>query len=311
MKESNPAKIVVVSGHDRRTLVREAIMNLGEEWKEKIKSARQIFIHPNLVSYARVEANTNPTTIRGVLDHLALVTDKEVIIGDAGVRNTTKAFHKLDYESLKRSGNIRLLDLNEDETVESYAYTADMQKRPIGFSKTTAESDFIIVVVPAKMHNYFGVTLSVKTQVVGSMVVAADMLGKHMRWPWVLTGILPGSYTLADVFADHPAQMAVIDGVETMEGAGPADGEMVDTGWLIASFNPVAADALAAYLMGWDPHDIGYLHFLNEKGLGPIDVNEMENDGPDPDSLRRELKKPPSYPDMLRWKKGIDRQLVL
>lgn len=296
--------MVVVTGHDRRTLVREALLKLGGEWTTRARNARRIFIHPNLVNFRRVEANTNSTTVRGVLDHIAEVSSEVVTIGDAGVHSTKKAFQNLDYVSLERSGNIRLLDLNDDEMIESYAYDANLQKRPIGFSTTVAESDFVIAVVPAKMHNYFGVTLSIKTQVVGSMVVPANMLGRHMRWPWVLTGILPGSHTLADVFADHPAHLAIIDGVQTMEGHGPADGDMVDTGWLVASFNPVSADALAAYLMGWDPHDMGYLHFLNEKGLGPIEVAEMEIDGPDPDSLRRNLEKPPSYPDMLGWKQG-------
>ena len=134
------------------------------------------------------------------------------------------------------------------------------------------------------------------------MVVKRSPIGMYFRWPYVLTGVYPGSHTLADVFADYPTHVAIIDGVQTMEGEGPADGEMVDTGWMIASFNPVVADALAAYLMGWDAHDIGYLHFLDEKGWGPIEVEKMEIDGPDPDSLRRDLKKPPSYPDMLSWK---------
>ncbi|MEK7556696.1 MAG: DUF362 domain-containing protein [Patescibacteria group bacterium] len=295
-------RVVLLSGHDRRTLVREVLMKLGEEWTKRARDAKTIFIHPNLVNFRRAEANTHTLTIRGVLDHISELRADTVTIGDAGVHNTKKAFETLEYQSLSRSGDIRLLDLNDDETIPSHAYTGRMQKRTIGFSKTVAESDFVIAVVPAKMHNYFGVTLSVKTQVVGSMVVSPNMMGKHMRWPWVLTGITPGSHTLADVFADHPAHLAIIDGVQTMEGDGPADGDMVDTHWLIASFNPVSADALAAYLMGWDPHDIGYLHFLNEKGLGPIDISEMEIDGPDPASLRRDLAKPESYPDMLRWK---------
>lgn len=280
-------------------------MKLGEKWTRRAREAERIFVHPNLVNFRRAEANTNATTIRGALDHIAEVRSGPVTIGDAGVHNTKKAFEKLEYKSLERSGNIRLLDLNEDETIASYAYTARMQKRPIGFSRTVAESDFVIAVVPAKMHNYFGVTLSIKTQVVGSMVVPANMMGKHMRWPWVLTDITSASHTLADVFADHPAHLAIIDGVQTMEGNGPADGDMADTHWLVASFNPVSADALAAYLMGWEVHDIGYLHFLNEKGLGPIDISEMDIDGPDPDSLRRDLAKPESYPDMLGWKRTL------
>lgn len=294
--------VVLVTGHDRRQLVRDALMKLKPEFDARLKTANKIVVHPNLVSYRRAESNTHPDAVRGVLDHIGLVTNKLVTVGDAGVRNTTKAFAELKYRTLERSGNIRLLDLNGDETINSFAYTKKMQKRPIGFSRTIAESDFNAVVVPAKMHQYFGVTLSVKTQVVGSMVVPPNPLGQYFRWPWVLTGYGSGNHTLADVFAEHPAQLAVIDGTWAMEGNGPADGEALDLGWLIASFNPVQADALAAYLMGYDPHEIGYLHHLDGKGWGPIDHRQMKIDGPSPDDLRRDLQKPDTYPALLDWR---------
>lgn len=294
--------VVLVTGHDRRQLVREALMKLKPELDVKLKAAKNIVVHPNLVSYRRAESNTHPDAVRGVLDHIGLITDKLVTVGDAGVRNTTTAFDELRYRTLERSGNIRLLDLNKDETIDSFAYTKKMEKRPIGFSRTIAESDFSAVVVPAKMHQYFGVTLSIKTQVVGSMVVPPNPLGQYFRWPWVLTGYGSGNHTLADVWVEHPAQLAVIDGTWAMEGNGPADGEALDLGWLIASFNPVQADALAAYLMGYDPYEIGYLYHLDGMGFGPIDHKQMKIDGPDVDDLRRDLQKPDTYPAFLAWR---------
>lgn len=294
--------VVIVTGRDTRQMVREALTALGEGFTNLITSVQRIFIHPNLVSHKRAENCTHPEAVRGLLDHLQLHRADEVVVGDAGVRNTTKAFRKLDFESLRRSGNVRLLDLNDDETIEAFAYTADMNKRSIGIARTVAESDCNIVVVPAKMHHYFNVTLSIKTQVVGSMVVPASPFGLHMRWPWVLTGYKPGNHTLAEVYAQHPAQIAIIDGTHAMEGNGPTSGEAVNLEWVIASLNPVAADAAAAYLMGWEPHDIGYLHHLDAKGLGPIDIQRLEIVGPPLDQLRRELKRPDSYPATMAWR---------
>ncbi len=95
----------------------------------------------------------------------------------------------------------------------------------------------------------------------------------------------------------------VIDGTNAMEGNGPGSGTQVDLGWLVASFNPVVADALAAYLMGLDPADIGYLYLLNERGFGPIAPGEMNISGKDPTSLRREIRRPDSYPGILEWKR--------
>ncbi len=295
--------VVIVTGHDRREMVREGLTALGEEFRTRVAAAKQIFIHPNLVSSHRREACTDVEAVRGVLDHISLLRSDRVLIGDAGVRNTKKAFKKLDYLSLERSGNMELVDLNDDETVEAFAYTAAMEKRPIGFSKTVVESDMNIVVVPAKMHSYYIVSLSIKTHIVGAMVVPGSAFGLlHMRWPWLHTGYKLAHHSLADVYEQHPAQLAIIDGTQAMEGNGPASGTTVDLGWLVVSFNAVAADALAACLLGLDPANVGYLYLLNEKGLGPIDPAQMALRGSHPDSLRRKLERPDSYPAMLAWR---------
>lgn len=294
--------VALVQGSDRREMVREALTKLGDELVRQVKNARRVFVHPNLVSYHRPEANTHPEAVRGVLDHIFLHRGDVVKVGDAGVRNTKKALRKLGYEQLHRTGIVELVDLNDDATIPSFAYTEAMAKRSIGFSKTVAAADFNVVVVPAKMHSYFGVTLSIKTQVVGSMIVPATPLGMHYRWPWIHTGYGPGNHTLADVYAEHPAQLAVIDGTQAMEGNGPASGDVIDLGWLIASLNPPSADGLAAYLMGYDPDEVGYLHHVSAKGLGPIQPAEVEIVGADPKILRRELKRPDPYPGILAWR---------
>lgn len=294
-------RVVLVTGHDRRELVRRALTALDASFLAMVKSARQIFVHPNLVTHFRKAACTDVEAVRGVMDHISLHRADPILIGDAAFHGTKHAFRKLGYDTLARSGSVMLVDLNDDATVPSFAYTADLERRPIGFSKTVADSDLAIVVVPAKMHSYYIVSLSVKTHIVGSQVVKRSPFGIHARWPWLHTGYLPAHRTLADVYSDHPADLAIIDGTTAMEGNGPAAGTSVDLGWLIASMHPVAADALAAYLMGLDPRDIGYLAFLEEKGLGPINPSNMDITGPDPKTLRRELKRPSNYQELLGW----------
>lgn len=306
--------VILVTGHDRRTMVREALSMLGGAFQSRAKEAWHIFIHPNLVNAGNQNACTHPDQVRGVLDHSSLIRSDVIKIGDAGFHDTKKAFKSFDYASLKRSGNIELVDLNDDETipVASIKNTIDsggfIQRSAaaalgnIGFSKTVAESDLNIVAVPAKMHSYYIATLSIKTHVVGSLVVARSPFGIHARWPWLHTGYHAAHTVLADIYQEHPASLAIIDGTNAMQGNGPASGTYMDLGWLIASFNPVAADALAAYLIGLDPADIGYLYFLNQRGFGPIAIREMEIIGKDPTVLRREIRRPDSYPGILEWK---------
>ena len=151
------------------------------------------------------------------------------------------------------------------------------------------------------MHSYYIASLSIKTHIVGSQVVPRSPFGIHARWPWLHTGYAPAHLTLAESYRDHPAQLAIIDGTRAMEGNGPASGTEVNLGWIIASFNPVCADALAAYLMGLNPEDIGYLYHLGQWGVGEIHPEKMHIIGSDPSSLRRELKRPDSYPGILSW----------
>lgn len=294
--------VIIVTGHDRREMVREAISRLGDDFTQRIRAARRIFVHPNLVTHFRSAACTDVEAVRGVIDHLSLLRGDEILVGDAAFHGTKKAFTKLGYDSLRRSGSIRLIDLNDDETIPSFAYTASMEKRPLSFSKTVAESDFNIAVVPAKMHSYYTVSLSIKTHIVGSQIVQRSPFGIHARWPWLHTGYKPAHRSLADVYAEHPAQLAVIDGTQAMEGNGPAAGRTIDLGWVIASLSPVAADALAVWLMGLEPHDIGYLVHLDGMGWGPIDPAKMHILGVDPATLRRKLDRPSSYPSILEWR---------
>ena len=43
----------------------------------------------------------------------------------------------------------------------------------------------------------------------------------------------------------------VTDGTVGMEGGGPVRGKAIKSGWIIASFDALAADSLAADLMGF------------------------------------------------------------
>ncbi|MBI3421264.1 MAG: DUF362 domain-containing protein [Candidatus Sungbacteria bacterium] len=310
---NNILEVALVTGNDRRSMVREALTLLGDAVQKSIAEAHKIFIHPNLVNYRNQGACTPVEAVRGVLDHISLIRNDIIKIGDAGFHDTKKAFDAFGYASLDRSGNIELVDLNDDEAIPVATYDAAVQKSRMhqaasgvlggmGFSKTIADTDCNIVVVPAKMHSYYIATLAIKTHIVGSLIVKRSPFGIHARWPWLHTGYKPAHMSLAELYCEYPARLTVIDGTQAMEGDGPASGTTVNLGWVIASLNPVAADGLAAYLMGWEPEDIGYLYYLEQKNLGPIHVRDMRILGSDPNMLRRELQRPSTYPEILQWR---------
>lgn len=300
-RHSKP-RVAVVHGTDRRENIRQAQLLLGEPYARLVRTAQRLFVHPNLVSDRDQLASTHVEAVRAILDVISLHRGGEVLVGDASYHNTQKAFARFDYGSLRRSGNVQLLDLNEDETVESWALDRNLRRQPIPMAKTVADADGIILVVPAKMHSYYTVTLSLKTHVVGSFVVPRSPFGIHARWPHVHSGYASAHRTLADWYKERPAQAAFIDGRDAMEGNGPTAGTRVELHWAVGSLDPVAADAVAAWLMGFEPDEIGYLVMLRDAGYA-VDPFAMEIVGEKHwQELRRELARPETWPEIAGWK---------
>lgn len=96
-------------------------------------------------------------------------------------------------------------------------------------------------------------------------------------------------HIVADLAAARPIDLAIIDGIETIAGGeGPwVDGiRLVRPGILIAGTNPVATDAVAAAVMGYDPraargtrpfqHCDNTLRLAESLGLGTTDLARID-----------------------------------
>ncbi len=67
-------------------------------------------------------------------------------------------------------------------------------------------------------------------------------------------------------------RVSLIDGFAAMEGEGPSYGRRLALGTVIAGTDPVAVDAVAAAIMGFEPREIAYLRQAEIKGLGTADL---------------------------------------
>jgi uncharacterized protein (DUF362 family) len=88
-----------------------------------------------------------------------------------------------------------------------------------------------------------------------------------------------------------------------MEGNGPVSGDAVDWRIAIASTDFVAADSLAAQLMGFPLEEIGYIYYCHLKGLGRGRLEEMELVGnATVAETRRRFRPHRTYKRQLAWK---------
>ncbi|ADV61192.1 hypothetical protein Isop_0599 [Isosphaera pallida ATCC 43644] len=116
---------------------------------------------------------------------------------------------------------------------------------------------------------------------------------------------------LAALTAPH---LTVLDGFEAMHGEGPRQGTPIRLGVALAGTDPVAVDAVAAAVMGFDPLQIGYLAEAQTRGLGWAQLDQIDLVGDPLESVRhpcrphschfvqpfwRKVSESWFYPDML------------
>ncbi|MCD6291712.1 MAG: DUF362 domain-containing protein [Anaerolineae bacterium] len=330
--------VALTTGANRYEAVRAALDALGPL---DLRGRRRVVIKPNLVSLTRQLASTHVDAIRAVLDWLRPRYEGPVIIGEgAALGPSDVGYRNFGYVDLARSYDVRFVDFNLDERVYPVR-VFDWRLRPqtLSLSSTAVDADFLISVGPPKTHDVVIITASIKNVVMGALI---DRTAPHSQpgGPWMsvlwrLYSALPRRVRLSswiDVMrfvvprrsASHKARMhqsypvihlnlclvarmvrphlAVLDAWEAMEGDGPTHGDAVPIHAAVASLDPVAADAVAARMMGFDPWEIGYLRYCHQAGLGRADPDGVQFVGNgDLESLRRPFRPHSLYPRQRRW----------
>jgi hypothetical protein len=103
---------------------------------------------------------------------------------------------------------------------------------------------------------------------------------------------------IGDLSAFHPPDYNVVDvirGLQYTEHNNRQPDQMIRTNLVMAGENPVAMDAIAATLIGYQPRDIDYLHMAVARGLGSYDLNDIEVVGDEPDRFYRKWGKPRTW----------------
>lgn len=277
---SSMAHVAFISGELRRTAIRDAVLDLGDALREKVKIAKSIVIKPDVGHFELQLAATHVDALRGLLDALRTFTDAPIVIADAGHYGTLPGFRHFGYERLLTEYPlVTLCDLQEGDTVEQ-EISGPQGKTMVRRSQEAVRAEVKISLAMLKTHRQYGACLSVANWVEGTWIVPPrqTIAGRvFSRAPWLAAGGVEGAHRLLEqLYAYAPADVAVIDGFLGMEGDGPTDGTAIHVGVALASMDPLAADAVGATLMGIDPRALAYLDALAREGRGTIDVAELD-----------------------------------
>lgn len=119
------------------------------------------------------------------------------------------------------------------------------------------------------------------TKTTGAMKNAfGGLLGtrRHYTHSWIHETLVDLLKIQQDI---HSGIFCIMDGTVCGCGPGPRTMIPVEKGYMLASSDSVAIDAVAAKMMGFDPLDIPYIRMAFEDGIGVGDVRDIEIIGED------------------------------
>jgi len=227
-----------------------------------IKKDEKVLIKPNLLS-ARLPEDGVCTHLEVIRAVVRLVKDCGAVpfIGDnpGGSISPAAVYEASGVVSLAKEEGVELKEAKDIKIVNNIPMAAYI-----------FECDKIINLPKMKTHSLMGVTGAVKNMYGAVAGLHKSELHKKFPSPEEFTKIL------VDTFEITKPGLALMDGIVSMDQAGPAAGRLRNSGLLIAGEDGVAIDAVFAALIGRKPLDILTTQEAYKRKLGEADLKNIE-----------------------------------
>lgn len=243
---------------------------------------RVVAVKPNetWASDDDISGVTQADTLRAVLRHLKRLAPRQLIVsGGAGAAETEDVFRLAGIDKVIRDEDVELIDHNRPP-FESVAleYPSDPEvrgpQREVTVNRRVLEYETLISLAQLKLHETATVTLSLKNTAMS--LPAADHYGHPRSEQRHQNSFFEDMHSfIAAMLRRFPIQVAIISGHPAMIGTGPLGGIPIETGLVIASRDPVAADTVGARLFGFTPQAVRHLWEAARWGLGESDLSSM------------------------------------
>jgi uncharacterized protein (DUF362 family) len=235
---------------------------------------KRVLLKPNMVEPTKAARHmtTHPAVVVSVAE-VFREWGAEVIVGEAPghVRDTEMALEESGIIDALTDGQLSFADLNYEPSRFVTNAGGACQLKGFYFPETVAGVDLIVSLPKMKTHHWVGVTASMKN-------MYGTIPGIRYGWPKNVLHFNGIPQTVFDINASLPKTIAVVDGIECMEGDGPIMGTKKHMGLLVMGTVPAAVDATVCRLMKVRPEKIPYLKLAGGK-LGPIDDRFIEQRG--------------------------------
>ena len=235
--------------------VSKALDLIDFKFPAKVKS---VIIKPNLCYYwnSSTGQTTDPQIVAAIIDCLREKCGNDLDIkiaeADASAMRTKYAFPVLGYTKLAEEKNVKLLNLSEDDLVETKINVND-NDLTFKLPQALLKSDLFINVPKLKIMKTVMITCAMKN------IFGANGLPRKVKYHKVLNEAIVGINKLL------PSHLTIVDGLVAL-GRQP-----IRLNLLMAGTDNFSVDWVASQVMGYNPRKIDFLKMAIKEGAGSPD----------------------------------------
>jgi uncharacterized protein (DUF362 family) len=247
-------RVAKVKFVDYKTSIAEALDLVGAA--AQLPQKGLIIIKPNLTNSSPPPVTTNVAAAEAVYRYCKTYAKAEIVIGEGcGSGRTSDVFAALGYTALAKKYGLKLIDFNEAESVLLQNSKAFQLKQ--FYMPTIVREAFVISLPVLKDHSFTTTTIAMK-----NMFGIAP--GKFYAGSWNKSKLHSPSTdkSVVDICLYKKPDLSVVDASVALKG-NHLSGRHKNIGIILASFDPVAVDAVGSELLGYNPNRLEYLRLAD------------------------------------------------
>ncbi len=263
---SGPAKMAIVRGTDRAVMVEQGVKALGGMESFVQKGDRVLLkVNAAFATPASLGATTHPDTAAAVAGLCFRAGAAQVLMADNPINNPDSCFEITGLAQAARTTGSRIiapraalfapLSLPGGKLLVNWPVMAGVFQ---GVTK-------VMVISPVKDHQRAGASMTLKN-------LYGFLGGRRNVFHQDINGIITELALLLK------PTLCVLDGMVSMMTNGPTGGslsDLKDTGTMVVSTDPVAADAVGVELLGRTLADVPYIQMAAKAGAGQADYHAL------------------------------------
>ncbi|MHA1147739.1 MAG: DUF362 domain-containing protein [Promethearchaeota archaeon] len=243
--------------------------NKGLNFEGKVVMLKPSFVMPVADLKFTLATDTHNILIAGVAKALSLRGAKKILIAEHRTIGPARyAFYAVGIKkAVKGIKRVKFVYLDEKARVKKTIDNPFIEGYEVKYPKILLDGtvDYLISLPKLKMNIYTQVTLGIKNNF--------GLISKKERLKYHSDDTLDGH--LASLTLIRQPDLFITDAIIAGEGQGPHLTKPVNTGMMICGTNPLAVDTVCCHLIGIDPYSIGHVKLLYERGIGPIDIEQI------------------------------------